>query len=137
MSQAFLGANPGTRIADALAPELHDGVVDNTTTTGSWVEVPFNGEIAVQVVVGVADADLALGEVSIQGSDTGTGGGTNVVTYGRFADIQDDDDDETRYLQLRHYKRYLRAVIVATTGGFDSTITVVPAHTALGNSRTA
>src|SRR5690606_9909360 len=113
MAQSFLGPNPGTVVRDALAPELFDDAVQNDTVDGDWVEVNFPGCVAVVAEIGTVDAGAAL-DVEVQGADDPDGSG-GVVSYGRFAAIDGDDDGQVRVLVADVYKPYMR--VVATESG--------------------
>lgn len=123
---------PGTLVTDALAPELYDGtaITSNTTTNGDWTEVKHPAEVAIEVATGTQTGTDLTVDIEIQGADDDSG--TNSVSYGRFATLDDDDDDVRRILNARVYKPYMRAVIITDTStGSPSatpTITVVQPH---------
>jgi len=117
---------PGTLVQDALAPVLHDGdtaITTATTTTGTGVAVAQPGEVAVELAVGTIAGSSLVCTVEIQGSDV-LAFSSGVVSYGRFAAIDEDSDDETRYLSAYVDKAYLRSVIV-TSGTVTSVVPVI------------
>lgn len=138
MPQSFLGVNPGTTIKDELAATLlNDEEVDGATVTGDWIEVNFPGEVVAELKLGDMAASTVL-TVEIQGSDTGESGGTNVVSYGGFDSMGEDDDGQTRFRDLQIYKRWVRAVAIESAGDADSvTVKLRPKTFGLTNTRTA
>jgi hypothetical protein len=117
---------PGTLIQDALAPVLHDGttaITSATTTTGTGQPVDQPGEVAIELAVGTITGSSLVCTVEIQGSDV-LAFSSGVVSYGRFAAIDEDSDDETRYLSAYVDKAYMRSVIV-TSGTVTSVVPVI------------
>ncbi|HEX7099348.1 MAG TPA: hypothetical protein VF377_08895 [Acidimicrobiia bacterium] len=140
MSQAFLGANPGTVVTDALAPTLMEAeTVNGETTTGAWVEVGFPGDCVVVLELGSMAAAASL-DVEIQGSDDGDDvSPEGLVSFGHFDTVGGSDDNEVRILDIQCYKRYVRAV-ATESGAADavvSKITLAPPQFRMGNERTA
>ena len=117
---------PGTLVQDALAPVLHSGgtaITTATTTTGTGVAVDQPGEVAIELAVGTITGSSLVVTVEIQGSDV-LAFSSGVVSYGRFAAIDEDSDDETRYLSAYADKAYMRSVIV-TSGTVTSVVPVI------------
>lgn len=136
MSQAFLGANPGTVVQDALEPELLDATVSADITSVTWVEVNFPGCVAVVAELG-AIADTVTGlDIEVVGADDDSG--TNQVSFGRFSAIDGADDGQARVLVVEAYKPYM-GVLVDYTGSGNAPVRVVlrPKEWWLGNTRTA
>lgn len=121
---------PGTLIQDANALNLATGATLNAagTTTSTITEAPYSGKIAIKLATSTVTGTTPTLNVEIQGSDSSTFA-SGVVSYGRFAQVTASND--TRYLQVYHDKRYIRASVVVggTTPVFTgTTITPVPPH---------
>lgn len=104
---------PGTLVTDALAVDLLSGLdLDGASTqTGTAVEVNKPGDVAfVLTTTTVTGADASI-DIEIQGSDA-SGFGSGVVSYGHFDPVIVTDDNVTRVLNAKVYKRYVRAVVI-------------------------
>jgi predicted secreted protein len=116
---------PGTYVQDALAASLYNATISSATTTnGSWVEVEFPHDVAVEVVTGTLTGASATIDIEVQGADTNSG--TNTVSYGRFKRLTDADDVVRRVMQAKVYKKWMRVVIITagTVTSFPLTIKV-------------
>lgn len=136
MPQAFLGANPGTTVKDALEPELLDATINNETTDGTPVQVNFPGRVIVVAEVGAIAATGAL-DVEVQGADN-QAFDQGVVSYGHFDTITDADDSDVRVLAVHAWKPWMRAS--GTNGvAVDAAVRVVvrPGDWQVGDARTA
>lgn len=136
MAQAFLGANPGTTVKDVLEPELLDDTVSADISTPTWVEVNFPACVAVVAELGAIDAGVTGLDIEVVGADDDSG--TNQVSYGRFAAIDGDSDNQERVLLADVFKPFM-AVLVDHTGTGDAAVRVVlrPKDYWQGNTRTA
>jgi hypothetical protein len=137
MPQAYLGANPGTTIEDALEPELLDDASVSADVTVTWVAVNFPATVVVVTTLGTIAAGVTNFEIEVEGADDTSA--TNLVSYGRFAPIDGSDDDETRVLTVDVFKPYMGVTIdYEGTGAVeDVKIVVRPKDWQQGNTRTA
>ena len=114
MAQATRTVGPGTTIRDAKTASnviLAQGNVSaDTTTASSSLQVDRPCMVNLELVVGTVAAGVTAFEVEIFGSDDSSGL-TNVVSYGRFQDITNADDNTTRVLSAQVYKQYMHVVM--------------------------
>lgn len=121
---------PGTLASDKLAAELNDGtaITSATTTTGSAVQVDYPLDCEVEAVTGTMTG-AGFADIEIQACDA-SNFGSGVVVLGRFGQLTEADDGETKRLNVYCAKKYMRAVVV-TTGtptSYPITITVRPCN---------
>ena len=98
---------PGSYVADALAPELLDGSDLSSTGQGSWVSVSRPGVVAVELVTGTCTGTGTSFDLAIEAADDASG--TNAHAIGKFATLDQDDDDVTKVITAETYKPYVRA----------------------------
>ena len=122
---------PGKLVSDSLAAELDaaTAISTNTTTTGSAVRVGFPGHVQIELKTGtITDGTY---DVSIQSSWDSSFTAGNVVEVGRFDQLDDGDDSETKALETYVDAPYLRSVIVSagtSSGGTIGPIKVRESH---------
>ena len=120
MAQATRTVGPGTTIRDAKTASnviLAQGNVSaNTTTAASSLQVDRPCLVNVELVVGTVAAGVTAFEIEVFGSDASNGTG-NVVSYGRFQDITNADDNTTRVLAAQVYKPYMHVVMTHSGSG--------------------
>jgi hypothetical protein len=106
----------GTWVKDTEAVELADGSNITATGTGSWVEALYPGVVIVEATTGTCTGTSVVCDVEIQAADDSSG--TNPVSLGTFATIDEDSDDETRVLVVellgKPYVRYSATVAGST-----------------------
>ncbi len=135
MPQAFLGANPGTTVEDALEPELYDATATGDVTV-TWVAVNFPATVCVVATLGTVGASVTGADIEVVGADDTSA--TNIVSYGRFAPIDEADDDQVRVLTVDVFKPFMGITLDHTgTGDVPVKIVVRPKDWQLGNTRTA
>lgn len=129
---------PGTWVQDANAPELADGTDLTATGNGTGVQVDEPGWVRVELVSGTCTGTTTTCDVEIQSSDSSTFA-SGVISHGLFPQLDQDDDDVTRYMDAYVSKRYMREVhtITGTTPVFPLTITVRERHDHRTESDTA
>jgi len=108
MAQATRTVGPGTYVRDANKPTLVAQGDLSADTDGSWVQVDRPCDVLVEVVLGTIASGVSAFDIEIFGSDTGSGAGTNVVSYGRFGPIGPSDDNSTLVMAAHVYKPYMR-----------------------------
>ena len=141
MAQATRTVGPGTTIRDAKTASnviLAQGNVSaDTTTASSSLQVDRPCMVNVELVVGTVAAGVTAFEVEIFGSDDSSGL-TNVVSYGRFQDITNADDNTTRVLSAQVYKQYMHVVMDHSgTGNANVGVFVRTPHDRRTDSTTA
>lgn len=121
----------GTLVRDALDPQLHDGtaITSATTTTGDGQYVGFPGHVQVEAVYGTITGSSVTVDINVQGSWQ-SDFSSDVVDYGWFDTVDENDDGETKALDVYADVPYLRAVIVTagTVTSVPVTITVRERH---------
>jgi hypothetical protein len=132
----------GSHVKDTLALALRAtaaaAITSATTTTGAWVEAGYPKGAVVEMVTGTMTGAGVTSDVEIQGADDGSA--TNLVSYGRFAQVGETEDDLTVYLEVPDArKRYMRAVIVTagTVTNVDPVIVVRDSAYKAKSARTA
>jgi len=141
MAQATRTVGPGTTIRDAKTASnviLAQGNVSaDTTTASSSLQVDRPCMVNLELVVGTVAAGVTAFEVEIFGSDDSSGL-TNVVSYGRFQDITNADDNTTRVLSAQVYKQYMHVVMDHSgTGNANVGVFVRTPHDRRTDSTTA
>lgn len=121
MAQASLTPGPGTFVEDALAPVLADGTNIDATAAQGWVAVDRPWDCVVVLEPGTIAGTSGTVDVEIQAADDDSG--TNAVTLGSFAQLDQDDDGVERILVVSTHKPYMQAVV--TIGGDAETPAVI------------
>lgn len=128
---------PGTLVQDALAYTLIDETV-TASTTEAGVDVQKPAEVSVELVTGAITGTGVTVDVEVEGSDL-SDFSAGVVSYGRFAGITETNDSETRYLQARAYKQFMRVdvTVAGTSPSAPLTVKVRTPHDRRTPDRTA
>jgi hypothetical protein len=122
---------PGQIVTDAQAPKLFnaEAISTATTTTGAAVDVQYPKWLRLEAAVGVFGGTTPTLDIEVQASSSPTFA-SDVVSLGRFARINDTNDERSHWLNVYANRRYMRAV--AITGGtnpdVDLTVTLHPPH---------
>ena len=138
MAQATRTVGPGTYVRDANAPVLVATGNVAADTDGSWIQVDRPDDVTVEMILGAIGGSVTGFDVEIVGSDTGSGAGTSLVSYGRFGSILPADASSTWTLSAHVYKPYIRAEMDYTgSGNVNVGIKMHTAHNRVSDSTTA
>jgi hypothetical protein len=107
---------------------------DTTAASSAYVAVSgFEGQIAVVISTGIADAGSITYTFSTATDDGGTGAATIVPIGGALTAVTTSNDDGTPYIAIfdtRVLKGYLKVIGTVATGG------VLVAYTIIGRLKT-
>ncbi|MCS5683891.1 MAG: hypothetical protein NZ654_01460, partial [Acidimicrobiales bacterium] len=95
MAQATRTVGPGTLVRDANAPVLVATGNVAASADGSWIQVDRPDDVTIEMVLGAIGSSVTGFDVEIVGSDTGSGSGTALVSYGRFGPVLPADASST------------------------------------------
>lgn len=123
MAQSSLTPGPGTLVRDALAPTLASLTNATADVTGSWMDVEFPHDVAVFWEGGAIAGTGVSVDIQIEAADDAAG--TNAVVLGKFATLDENDDNATKVLEVYGAKKYMRAVVTIAGTSPDVTGDVV------------
>lgn len=134
----LLDPGAGTVVRDAKAATiltLTTASSDQTAT--AWTAVPFTWEHSVFLDVGAVTGTSVVCDVQVEAADDSSG--TNSVVLGKFATVDENDDNTSRVLEVSNSKQYMRAIayISGTTPSVTATVKVREKHDRRSDTRTA
>lgn len=134
----LLDPGAGTVVQDATAATiltLANATTDATAT--AWTAVPFTWEHSVVFAVGAVTGTSVVCDVQVEAADDSSG--TNSIILGKFATVDENDDNTDRVLEVSNSKAYMRAIawISGTSPDVTGTVKVREKHDRRSGSRTA